>query len=243
MGEALDEQKALRRLLGGAQAVLFDFDGPVTALFKGVSTAPVADEIKDAVRGMWGDLDQDVEDCHDSHDILRRVREMYDRPSTTGRNPAALERAEGIVTEHESVAVKSAGPQPHFIDLVKALRNRHKRLAIVSNNAAGPILEFLEARDLRPEFETVAGRDPSDPHRMKPDPDSVNRAVERLKLEPSDCLFVGDQLTDLEASLRAGTPFLGYTPSKKLAAEMRQKGAQWVVSSHRPLLSAAMSIA
>ncbi|PAZ13253.1 HAD family hydrolase [Streptomyces sp. SA15] len=241
MGEAHDEQEALRRLLGRTQAVLLDFDGPVTALFKGTSTAHVADEIKDAVREMWGALDQDVEDCDDSHDLLQRVRDMYDRPRAAPRTGEALERAERIVTHHEFVAVKSARPVPHFAGLVKALQGLGMHLAIVSNNADGPILEFLKSLGLRSKFEAVAGRDPHDPRHMKPHPDSVNRAVEHLGLDPSDCLFVGDQLTDLEASLRAGTLFLGYTRSKKRAAEMRRRGADWVVSSHKPLISAAMA--
>ncbi|MGW2417712.1 hypothetical protein ACWC0C_00390 [Streptomyces sp. NPDC001709] len=81
MGGPLDERVALRRLLLGAHAVLLDFDGPVTDLFGDESTAPVAHEIKDVVRGIWGDLDRDVEECDDSHGILRHLRNMSDRPA------------------------------------------------------------------------------------------------------------------------------------------------------------------
>ncbi|MGW1165403.1 hypothetical protein [Streptomyces sp. NPDC002550] len=72
-----------------ARAVLLDFDGPVTDLFGDESTAPVAHEIKDVVRGIWGGLDRDVEECDDSHGILRLLGNMSDRPAA---HPATLAR-------------------------------------------------------------------------------------------------------------------------------------------------------
>ncbi|GCB48123.1 HAD family hydrolase [Streptomyces sp. NL15-2K] len=243
MSEAPDEHDVLRRLLDRTQAVLFDFDGPVADLFRGISTAPVADEIKDAVRGLWGALDQTVEDCDDSHGILQRVRDMYDRRRWADPGREALEAAERIVTEHEFDAVKSAIPETYFADLVEALQDLHLRLAIVSNNADGPIMEFLKCLGLQSKFDVVEGRDPREPRHMKPHPDSVNRALTQLELShlPSACLFIGDQLTDLEASLDAGTRFIGYTRSTERAEEMRRRGADWVVSSHEPLLRAAQA--
>ena len=50
-----------RQLLGGARAVLLDFDGPVCDLFAGRSTRPVAREIKAMAREKWNVLDPAVE--------------------------------------------------------------------------------------------------------------------------------------------------------------------------------------
>ncbi|MFF4254849.1 HAD family hydrolase [Streptomyces sp. NPDC001663] len=237
MDDALDEQQALRRLLESTQAVLLDFDGPVTDLFKDISTEPIADEIKGVVRRLWGALDQDVDDSKDSHGILQRLRDMYDRPSPAPRGREALKLAEDIVTRHESAAVETAAPTPHVTRLVTALRQLPRRLAIVGNNAAAPVRRFLELQGLQKEFEAVLGRDPNELRHMKPDPDCLNRAVEHLGLAPSECLFIGDQLTDLQASLAAGTRFLGYDPTTKRAPEMRRLGAVWVVQSHEPLIT------
>src|SRR6185369_14345050 len=108
MGDTLDDREALRRLLGRTRAVLFDFDGPVCDLFGNASTAPVAKEIKKAVGDIWGTLDPDVEACEDSHGILQRIRDMFDRPATPPRSREALEQADAIVTRHEYEAVNSA---------------------------------------------------------------------------------------------------------------------------------------
>jgi phosphoglycolate phosphatase len=254
MGDALDEQEALRRLLSDVHAVLLDFDGPVTDLFRGISTKPIAGEIKKAVRTIWGPLDKDVKRSTDSHGILQDIRNMYDRPSPTPRGREALEQAEAIVTRHESVAARSAKPAPGIVTLVKTLREVGKRLVIVSNNAEGPVKWFLQSHGLRPQFEAVMGRDPKELRHMKPNPDCVNRAVKYLGLAPGECLLIGDQLTDLEASNEAGTRFLGYDPSTRRAArmwrlgstrraaKMRRLGADWVVSSHEPVIRAAEAL-
>ncbi|MGW2821540.1 HAD family hydrolase [Streptomyces sp. NPDC001443] len=242
MGDVLDRHETLQELLRRTRAVLFDFDGPVTKLFGDTSTAPVADRIKKMARAEWGPLDDDVEECDDSHDILRHLRDMYDRPSALPRDHRVLERAEAMVTECENEAVKKAEPVPCFEDLVPALRRLNHRLAVVSNNSDGPVWEFLKGVNLQSEFVTVVGRDPLELRHMKPDPYCVTQAVAHLRLPPSSCLLIGDQLTDLEAARRAGTRFLGYTGSESRAAEMRARGGSWVVRSHEPLLDAATAL-
>ncbi|CAL9541276.1 HAD family hydrolase [Streptomyces sp. enrichment culture] len=241
MHDASDSQVRLARLLGDAQAVLFDFDGPVTDLFRGMSTAPVADEIKKTVRLHWGDLDQDVEDCDDSHGILLRLRDMADRPTTARRSRVALDLAEARVTRHEYEIVRSARPVPHLGAVLDALLGLDLRLAVVSNNAEGPIREFLKNHGLQSAFEVIVGRDPEELHHMKPSPESVERAVRQLGLRPADCLLLGDQLTDLAAAAAAGTRFLGVTGSPARSAEMLRRGADHVVPSLASLLRAAGS--
>ncbi|MEV7032776.1 HAD family phosphatase [Streptomyces sp. NPDC093272] len=250
MGSAADQRAALRRLLthpdedGRAGAVLLDFDGPVTDLFRGRSTAPVADRIKEAVRAFWGPLDADVESCDDSHGILRRLRDMYDRPASAPRDPRALLAAEKIVTAYEYEVVETADPAPHALRLIDVLADHGIPLVIVSNNADGPIWEFFKSAKVQRQEKVTAvvGRDPLELRNMKPDPDSVLRAVDLLGTRPGRCLLVGDQITDLQAAQRAGAPFLGYTQSSERAARMLDLGAYCVARSHEPLINAVESL-
>ncbi|MBG0854274.1 HAD-IA family hydrolase [Streptomyces spinoverrucosus] len=242
MGDALDQRARLTELLRGTRAVLLDFDGPVTDLFGDASTAPVADEIKDLARAIWGALDPDVEACEDSHGILRRLRDMYDRPAPAPRSRTALDRAEAVVTRFEYEAVRSARPTQNIGELVDALVNLKLPLVIVSNNAEGPVWEFLKSVGLQSKFADVVGRDPHELLHMKPHPSSVNRALRHLRVPPPACLLVGDQITDLQAAHAAGTRFLGYTPSPARAAEMAARRADGVISSHQPLIDAAEAL-
>jgi phosphoglycolate phosphatase len=243
MSSAADHGAALRELLKDVHAVLLDFDGPVTDLFRGRSTAPVADEIKAAVRGVWGFVDAEVNACEDSHGILRLLREMYDRPAPEPLEPRGLVAAERIVTGYEYEAVKTAKPAPHLVPLVDVLFKHGPPLVIVSNNSDGPIWEFFKGERVQRQEKVcaVVGRDPL-LRDMKPHPGSVLRALELLGLPPESALLIGDQLTDLSAAQQAGTPFLGYTQSPERGARMLDLGAQYVVSSHAPLIEAVKSM-
>ncbi|MEU1050014.1 HAD-IA family hydrolase [Streptomyces sp. NPDC005897] len=236
--ETFDDPAALLRAFGSARAVLFDFDGPVCDLFAGSTTADVAERIKRTARRYWGPLDPALEKCDDSHAVLRPLRDMYER-SAPRPSALPLERAEADVTALERQAVRTALPTPHLHALVDLLLDHGKRLTVVSNNAEGPIKEYLAGLGLAPKFDGVFGRSPHDARLMKPHPDCVHRALRHLALPASDCLLIGDQLTDLDAARSAGTRFLGLTRHAGRALRMAQGGADAVVASYRPLLRAA----
>jgi len=232
--------RSLRRLLRDTQAVLLDFDGPVCDLFGTTPTAPIAQEIKEMARDEWGGLDREVEECHDSHGILQRLRDMYDEEAPTPRRRAPLDQANTIVTRHEYAAVNSAEPAPFFEELLDALLDLRKHLAIVSNNAEGPVWEYLKNAGLQSKVVAVCGRDPREPRHMKPHPDSLRRALRSLGgLDPSEALMVGDQLTDLRAARAAGVPFLGWTQDESRSRRMLRDGADAVVTSHAQVVNAA----
>jgi phosphoglycolate phosphatase len=242
MTDATADVDALVRLLGPTRAVLFDFDGPVCDLFGGRSTRDVAEEVKRVARRYWGTLDPDVSACADSHGILLRLRDMYDRPSPRPRCRRPLELAERIVAQQEARAVGRATPTPYVADLVGALLDLGMRLVMVSNNAEEPIRTYLETHGLDTKFERIFGRDQDDARHMKPDPHCIKRARQHLELPAASCLMVGDQLTDLKAARSAGTCFLGYTRDEGRAEGMRQDGADFVVSSHLTVLAGARKL-
>ncbi|MDH6451116.1 MULTISPECIES: HAD-IA family hydrolase [unclassified Streptomyces] len=239
MSDAIDDQEAVFQLLTGAQAVLFDFDGPVCDLFGGAPTKGVADKVKRKARRYWRRLDREVEECHDSHGVLRRLRDMYDRsePKPRFRRPLAL--AERTVTRQERGAVKTAVRTPGVVTLVDLLLELGLPLVVVSNNAEGPIRKYLKDPELKGKFTDVCGRDPKDAGRMKPDPDCVRRALDRLSLDASACVLIGDQLTDLEAARSAGTPFIGFTQDTSRAKRMVELKADAVVTSYGPVIASA----
>ncbi|EGX59431.1 hydrolase [Streptomyces zinciresistens K42] len=225
----------LRAVLGRAEAVLLDFDGPLCDLFGGTCTAGIADEIKERARREWGRLDPPVESCADSHGILLRLADMAARRG--GPGPIRLDWADAIVTRHEYAAVHRAVATPGARRLVDALRSAGKTLLVVTNNAEGPVREYLERRDLLGHFTAVYGRDPHDPRLMKPHPGVVGRALAALGgTAPSRTLLIGDQLTDLAAARAAGVPFLGFTRHPERAERMRRLGARGVVGSYPPVL-------
>ncbi|MGV2916138.1 HAD family hydrolase [Streptomyces alfalfae] len=233
----------LPRLLARSEALLFDFDGPVTRFFADYPTAPVADEMKDLLADRRVRLPPAVEAYQDSHGLLHLLRsEVFPEDRPDAETQKTLELVESIVTAHEYRAVQKARPEDGIASLLTALHGRGKRLVVVSNNAEGPVRAFLDVAGLTHRFEGVFGRDPHELRHMKPHPRCVEMAIGFLGLSPEACLLVGDQLTDLEAAHQAGVPFLGYARNTAVARRMRAERAAWAGTSLRPVLAAAEAL-
>jgi phosphoglycolate phosphatase-like HAD superfamily hydrolase len=70
---------------------------------------------------------------------------------------------------------------------------------------------------------------------MKPHPSCVKRALRSAGLPASDCLLIGDSVSDIGAANQVGVPFLGFAP--KSPDRLLERGAE-VVRSHAEMLRA-----
>ncbi len=90
---------------------------------------------------------------------------------------------------------------PRALEIVTALA-RHYRLAIVTSAEPEPFARTHAGTGLLPYFEVVLTRDCY--QRSKPDPEPYQCAMERLGLEPAQCLVIEDSRRGLEAARAAG---------------------------------------
>lgn len=87
------------------------------------------------------------------------------------------------------------------IDLVKDLHGRLP-LAILTNNPPGIMDEWFETHPYKHFFETIV--DSSVVGVRKPDPRIFTIVCERLKLLPSDCLYIEDSVEHADAARSLG---------------------------------------
>jgi phosphoglycolate phosphatase len=97
---------------------------------------------------------------------------------------------------------------PGVAELLKALRARSLRWGIVTNKATRFTDRVVAGLGLDPDC-VVCGD--TTPH-LKPHPASLEYAAKLLELPPADCLYLGDDLRDIQAARAAG---------------MRPVGVQW----------------
>jgi len=97
-------------------------------------------------------------------------------------------------------------PEEDFLNLLQRLSGDYP-LAIATNRGKS-ILTILEHFSLQQFFSVVVTS--HDVERPKPAPDMLLLAVERLKVEAADCLFVGDSELDKLAAAAANMQFAGY---------------------------------
>ena len=126
----------------------------------------------------------------------------------------------GITPEHPDYA----GLQIRFLDLYEEavcvdtrlfegmselldhLESRRMKWGIVTNKATRFTLPLVETLGVRMRAACVVSGDTTS--RLKPAPDSLLHASREIGVPPPNCLYVGDDLRDIQAARAAGMPVL-----------------------------------
>ena len=85
---------------------------------------------------------------------------------------------------------------------LKGLKQAGFKLGIATNGVTGITEEMLEGLEIRDFFDVVVGADLVE--NSKPAPDMILYACKTAKVASSDCMYVGDQPTDIKAAENAG---------------------------------------
>jgi phosphoglycolate phosphatase-like HAD superfamily hydrolase len=192
----------LATALREARAVLFDFDGPICSVFAGLPAPSIARELRHKLETWAGqNLATTGSQAADPIEILRLA---------TTLGPAATALADDLLTEAETTAVAAASPTPGGEGSLRACVAAGRRAAIVSNNSATAVAEYLRLHDLADLALAIIGREYSNPHRMKPDPAPIYAALRSLDVAPDAAVLVGDSITDIQAAHAAGIRCIAY---------------------------------
>jgi len=135
-------------------------------------------------------------------------------------------------------------PLPGFIELVQRLRREGVKLAAVTNaprpNAVFMIQHFGLASTEHPispdgchghngSLDTVVLGD--DCERAKPDPEAYLLAMQRLGVQPHECVVFEDSKSGVTAGVRAGARVCGVLTTMN-EAQMRELGADEVIDNY-----------
>ncbi|MCC8480909.1 HAD family hydrolase [Streptomyces globisporus] len=203
--------------------VFFDFDGPVCDVFAGYPAPDVARELAAILAGIDATAGERALETDDPMEVLRLA-------PRAGED--AVHRIEEALTAAEVSAVKVAGiPVPGAVESLRAAHTSGRKIAIVSNNSAECVRDFLKLHDLDHLVHQVIGRHPNRPDLMKPSPYSLQRAATELGIASSACVLIGDSSTDMEAAIRAGSMAIGFANKPGKEAVLIKAGAGVVIKT------------
>lgn len=212
--------KRLHETVAASRAVFFDFDGPICDVFSGLPASEVARTLADVMRRFHPDLSEKMRGM-DFMDALRISPQAGDD---------ALRAVEQALVALEMDAVKLAGgPTRGAAAALEAAVASGRSVAIVSNNSAECVNEFLARHGLTSLVEEVVGRPVHQPQRMKPSPYSLHFAAERLDVPSRSCVLIGDSVSDVEAAKAAGARSIGYANRARKSAALAEAGADVVI--------------
>ena len=93
--------------------------------------------------------------------------------------------------------------------ILQVLQNAGIKVGIVSTKYQYRILDSFKAHtSSMPVDEIIGGGEVAN---AKPDPEGLNRMVERLNMDKADVLYIGDSHIDAETAVNAGVDFAGVT--------------------------------
>jgi phosphoglycolate phosphatase len=198
-----------------------------------VNNAPLK-ALLDNVRAVLFDFDGpicSVFDGYPAQQIADELRELAYK--IRGESVRALD-----LQDAERAAVRTALPTPGAADAIAACNASRRVVAIVSNNYGQAVVDYLARVGLSSQVAHIIGRNPTDPALMKPSPHLIEDAISVLGVEPSACVFVGDQTTDIEAGRAAGVPTIGYANKPGKVVALQSAGADVVLENMLDLASA-----
>jgi HAD superfamily hydrolase (TIGR01509 family) len=202
MTAPIDDPEIVRRILANTKALLLDFDGPICSVFAGIPASVVAGQLRAVLAdGGHFDLPDEVQATNDPFDVLFYAAEL---------GPDEARYVEASFRAHEIEAVQVAKSNPNSIDLMRAWNKTGRPLAVVSNNSATAVATYLDLHDLGNEVDLVSARVGADIHLLKPNPFLVSSAVRGLAVPATQCVLIGDSVTDIQAAKAAAVKAVGY---------------------------------
>lgn len=217
-------------LFAAADAVLLDFDGPVTPLIPAPANLEAANAARAPLLARDIALDDHIGTTSDHLAVLRW---------TATNAPQALPEVEALCDDAETAAASTAEPTHGAHDLLAGCHQNGKPVVIVSNNAEVAIRAYLERWSLASYVVAVVGRPTGRPDLMKPNTHTVDQALRLLRTEPKRAVFVGDSVSDVEVSRAMGVPCIGYAKTARRGDELRDAGADAVVADMAELGASA----
>lgn len=171
------------------KAVLFDFDGTLTA--PGLINFAA---IKEAIR------------CPSDTAIL----EFLESCDTEERR-----RAEEILIRSEAESAKQSKPNENAEDLLLSLKEKNIPFGIITRNSLPSVETAMEnfSEITLDDFDIIITRDNN--LKTKPHPEGILYACEKLQVDPVNVFVVGDYIFDIEAGNAAGCGTIFLTNGRK----------------------------
>ncbi len=182
-------------------------------------------------RGLVMRAESPVNALYGALDRARLARPLFDLRDLAGRLRAQRNRARLHPAE-------AADEVPHDLvpdvrEMLVALATRYP-MAAISTGRVDRIEAFLAFYDVRGLFALVAGAETT--LRMKPFPDPLWLAAERMGVAAEACLMIGDTTVDMRTAVAAGAQAVGVLCGFGTEAELRASGANLILPTTSDLL-------
>ncbi|MFZ0928421.1 MAG: HAD family hydrolase [Syntrophobacteraceae bacterium] len=151
-----------------------------------------------------------------------------------GLQPEHVRDAIGrIYDSYDEDALTRWNLRPGVKDFLRALKKRGIQAALVSNIGGKTIAKALSKFGLETFFDIALSR--NDVPNLKPSPDGINLALQRMGTRKDRTIFVGDSLDDVNAARNAGLKVIIITNGENLGQEILAARPNGVFETYKDL--------
>ncbi|MEM0321487.1 MAG: HAD family phosphatase [Thermoprotei archaeon] len=185
----------------GFEAILFDMDGTIINNIYPFAQAKA--EILATLRAHGLDVPDNI------YGSIANLLEWL-KHTQMGNHTRIRGEVLSILLKYDLESAGGAKLRRGVLSLLKWLKIEEYRVGLVSNSSISVVTTVLKSKRVNRFFDVVITREAVD--RMKPYPDMVLLACEKLGVQPSNALVVGDSWVDVEAALAAGASTVYFNP-------------------------------
>jgi phosphoglycolate phosphatase len=206
-------------------ATIFDMDGTLISFEFDVSGTRQALISELSTRGFdTADLDLKSPTQH----IVDVARAQINEGKVSADFDEVRRKLYSILDDFEIREAASTSLFPQTRQTLEYLRSKGVRTAVFTNSGRRAAKDVLEGCGISGLFEFILTRD--DVPTMKPRPEGLKVALDRLRMPPEDVFYVGDSLYDVEASKRAGIRVVAVASGNYNEEKLKEAGADYIVS-------------
>ena len=218
--------KDLRELCS-RKAFLFDFDGVITD-----SEPYVFEVLKQMIKDNFGielpysDINMTI-GCSD-----RKVAEYI---ATEYHIDYSVELSEKLKKNYPDYYFEYEGikPFPYLRDLLSILKDRGRKVAIVSSTDRAHLEAALSRLGLSGFIDTIISG--SDVQNKKPSPEPYLKGLEALSVDKQDAVVIEDSPTGIQSAVNAGIDCIGFEGSE---VKQNTEKASIIIASYKEMIEA-----
>lgn len=218
--------KDLRELCS-RKAFLFDFDGVITD-----SEPYVFEVLKQMIKDNFGielpysDINMTI-GCSD-----RKVAEYI---ANEYHIDYSVELSEKLKKNYPDYYFEYGGikPFPYLRDLLSILKDRGRKVAIVSSTDRAHLEAALSRMGLSGFIDTIISG--SDVQNKKPSPEPYLRGLEALSVDKQDAVVIEDSPTGIQSAVNAGIDCIGFEGSE---VKQDTEKASIIIASYKEMIEA-----
>lgn len=132
-----------------------------------------------------------------------------------------------ILDTFEMEAFETARAHPGALETLRLIHENKIKTALVTNSGRVPVDLKLKKYGFFPYLDVVVTRD--EMKRLKPSPDGLLLAIEKLGITNEEALYVGDSVLDIQASRDAGIKCLSVASGIYAAEELVQFSPDFLI--------------